>query len=110
MVSARSFVSRVSSTVVRTVGAELRETKLATLEIWHWGRKHDWKGTAKAAFRRKYWGTLIAPIPPAKGEELTSGVAGWWFALALTTALSVALSSYHQQIVTGISPYKEAIR
>lgn len=38
------------------------------------------------------------------------GGAGWWFALALTTALSAVFSSYHQEIIAAISPYKDSIR
>ncbi|KAM0755534.1 hypothetical protein T439DRAFT_320226 [Meredithblackwellia eburnea MCA 4105] len=90
MVNPVALVKRSSTAAVRCCVEEVKETKVAVLEIWRWARRHDWKQTAKTCFRRKYW--------------------GWWFALALTTALSAVLSSYHHQIITAIAPYKHSIR
>ncbi|KAK4702512.1 hypothetical protein P7C70_g3718, partial [Phenoliferia sp. Uapishka_3] len=110
-------VRSVSVSVVNAVSTELKETKVASLEVWHWGRKHDWKSTIKTVFKRKYWGTILSPDQQHGWEELalipplTQCIRpGWWFALALTTALSALLSSYHHQIIAAISPYKVAIK
>ncbi|KAI5475730.1 hypothetical protein MNV49_000892, partial [Pseudohyphozyma bogoriensis] len=84
--STKSTVTWAKEAVVE----EVKESKVAFWEIWHFARTHDWRKTAKQVFRRKYW--------------------GWWILLAVTIALSAVLSSKHSQIIAAIGPYKKVIR
>jgi len=69
---------------------EYQDTKTAVMEVYLFVRTHNWKQTLRIVTRRKY-------IP-------------WWILLFFIIGLSVALSSYHNQIVDGMRPYVENIK